>query len=65
MSFELNKGHCGWSSEADVEGGGGRGDGRDQPDHHLLGRGKEYRFYSPWASEPLESFEWEAKGSDF
>lgn len=25
----------------------GGGDGRDQPDHHLLDPGKEYRFYSP------------------
>lgn len=45
------------SSEADVEGVGGRRDGRDQPDHDLLGHGKEFRFYSPWASEPLEGFE--------
>jgi len=57
MSLALNKGHCGWSSEADVEGVGGREDGRDQPEHDLLGHGKEFRFYSPWASEPLEGFD--------
>lgn len=65
MSLELNKGHCGWSSRADVEGVGERGDGRDQPDHDLSAHGKEFRFYSPWAIEPLEGLEWEAKESDF
>lgn len=65
MSLELNKGHCGWSSEADVEGAGGRRNGTDQPDHDLLGHGKEFRFYSPWASEPLEGFEWEPRDVNF
>lgn len=46
-------------------GGGRGGDGRDQSDLELLGHGKYCRLYTPWASEPLESFEWEATGSDF
>lgn len=59
----LNKGHCGWSCRQ-MWGAGG-GDGRDQPDHDLWGHRKEFRFYSPWASEPLQGFEREATEADF
>lgn len=58
---ELNKGHCGWSCRQIW--GWGQGNGGDQPDHDLLGHGKEFRVYFVWTSEPSYGFEREAFGS--